>query len=121
MQQYILQGVVQTGLGDGAKLGAPTANLSLEIAEQQKMIPGLYSCQVGLGEKRFEGLLYYGINSLTKKDCLEVHLRDFSQVLYDKMIIVTTTDYLREARFFDSREALQIQIKTDLQQVGWIV
>lgn len=120
VQNYILYGIVQIGQGDGAKLGTPTANLALEIAQQQNMVPGLYLGHILVDEKQFEGLIYYGINSLTKKDCLEVHLRDFKGVLYDKTITVTTTHYLREARFFDSREALRAQIQTDLKQVGWI-
>lgn len=120
MQQYILHGVVETGQGDGAKLGAPTANLQLAIALEQEMVPGLYTCHVNVDGKQLEGLLYYGINSLTARDCLEVHLRDFSQVLYGKSITVETRDYLRGALLFDSREALQAQIKTDLKQVGWI-
>ncbi len=121
MQQFILKGLVETGQGDGAKLGVPTANLALVIAVQENMVAGLYTCQVLVGEKTFDGLVYYGVNSLTKKDCLEVHLRNFKEVLYGKEVTITTSKYLREARFFETREALQAQIKIDLQQVGWIV
>lgn len=120
MVNYSLRGQVEAGRGDGAKLGAPTANLALRLAEEQAMVPGLYTCIVLIDEREFTGLLYYGINSLTGADCLEVHLRDFSQVLYGKTITVATAKYLRKALFFTSREALQKQIQIDLKTVGWI-
>lgn len=111
---FRIQGVVQTGRRQGERSGARTANLPLHLAEEQKMPKGLYAGEVSWAGQKFRGLLYYGINSLTNKDCLEVHVLDFGGDLYGQTIAFAAQRYLRPPKRFRSAAALAGQIRKDL-------
>lgn len=113
---YTFVGVVQLGAGRGEEIGLHTANFKLELARGLKR--GLYRCRVIVGTETHQGLLYYGHNSLTQKDCLEAHLFDFSADLYGRELVVTTTKYLRAERRFAALEKLRVQIAKDLRLVS---
>ena len=105
-------GTVKTGQGKGGETGARTANLDLSLA---KNLPkGLYACVVVVDNHEHRGLLYYGINTLTNQDCLEVHLLYFEGDLYGQELRVTTEQYLRFPKKFGSVAELAGQIKKDL-------
>ena len=110
----IISGAVLAGSGQGEKTGARTANLDIALA--QNLAKGLYSCKVDLGNTSYRGLLYYGFNSLTGKDCLEAHLLQFDGDLYGRSITVSTERYLRFPKKFKSVEKLSEQVKKDLAQ-----
>jgi drug/metabolite transporter (DMT)-like permease len=110
----IISGTVLAGNNNGEKVGAKTANLDISLAKD--ISKGLYSCKVDLDGMFYRGLLYYGINSLTDKDCLEIHILEFSGDLYGKNITVSTERYLRFPKKFKSVEKLSEQIKKDLAQ-----
>jgi len=109
-----ISGIVQPGNNNGGKIGARTANLDVALAKD--LPKGLYSCKVELENIFYRGLLYYGINSLTNKDCLEIHILDFNGDIYGKKITVRTERYLRFPKKFKSVEKLSEQIKKDLAQ-----
>ncbi len=113
MKPIHLTGTVLSGQGIGKKIGAATANLDLSLATD---IPrGLYVCTVHLENKEnYDGLLYYGINSLSQKDCLEVHLVGFSGNLYGQTIKVEIQHFIRAEKIFSSKEELIQQIEQDL-------
>ncbi len=110
----IISGIVLVGNNNGEKTGARTANLDINLAKN--LAKGLYSCKVGLNGVFYRGLMYYGFNSLTNKDCLEVHILEFNENLYGKNITVSTERYLRLPKRFKSVEKLSEQIKKDLSQ-----
>ena len=110
----IISGIVLTGNNNGEKVGARTANLDIGLAKN--LNKGLYSCKVDLNGVFYRGLLYYGINSLTNKDCLEIHILEFNEGLYGKKITAITERYLRFPKKFKSVEKLSEQIKKDLAQ-----
>ena len=110
----IINGIVLAGNNNGERTGARTANLDISLA---KNLPkGLYSCKVDLDGVFYRGLLYYGINSLTEKDCLEIHILEFNGDIYGKEITAITERYLRFPKKFKSVEKLSEQIKKDLSQ-----
>lgn len=111
---YSVSGLVIEGHHQGDALGARTANLDLAAAKD--LPPGLYVGRVSWAGKNFPGLLYFGINSLTNADCLEVHVLDFVGDLYGQPITFITSHYLRPPQQFASLELLATQIKKDLQQ-----
>lgn len=115
METYTLQGIVEPGRGNGKKLGAATANLPLSLAVEQGVMPGLYMCEVVVRGARYRGLIYYGINSLTRQDCLEVHLFGYAENLYGEHIHIQTERFLRPPKLFTSPEALQAQIAEDIR------
>ncbi len=110
----VISGIVLPGNNNGEKTGARTANLDISLAKD--LDKGLYSCKVDLDGTSYRGLMYYGINSLTNKDCLEIHILDFNGDIYGKNITVTTERYLRFPKKFKTVEALSTQIKKDLAQ-----
>lgn len=79
----IINGIVLAGSNQGEKTGARTANLDVNLAKD--LSPGLYSCRVDLNGMSYRGLLYYGFNSLTNKDCLEIHILEFNGNLLAKI------------------------------------
>lgn len=110
----VISGVVLPGHSNGEKTGARTANLDINLAKD--LDKGLYSCEVYLNGISFQGLMYWGINSITNKDCLEVHILDFNGNIYGENITVSTERYLRFPKKFKTVEALSMQIKKDLAQ-----
>ncbi|PIT87419.1 MAG: EamA family transporter [Candidatus Magasanikbacteria bacterium CG10_big_fil_rev_8_21_14_0_10_40_10] len=114
-RSYHLNGKVIAGLGQGEKTGLHTANLELSVATKTKMPKGLYTCALEIESKPYSGLLYYGYNSLTKKDCLEAHILNFSGDIYGQTILIITERYLRLPKKFASIEELTKQMKKDLK------
>jgi len=110
----VINGIVLAGNNNGEKVGARTANLDISLAKN--LAKGLYACKVDLDGIFYRGLMYYGINSITSKDCLEVHILEFNGDIYGKNIIVSTERYLRFPKKFKSVEKLSEQIKKDLSQ-----
>lgn len=110
---HTITGKVQPGLNKGKTTGARTANLSVSLAKD--LPTGLYTAVVKIGKERFAGLLYYGYNSISHKDCLEVHILNFSQDIYGKKLTVTTQYFLRPAKKFKTKKALIAQIQKDLK------
>ncbi len=113
-QEHRIVGVVHIGSGRGRELGAATANLDVSLARE--LVPGLYAARVQVFGTEYRGLLYYGINSITNQNCLEVHLLDFKHTdLYGANIVVVTQKYLRPPRRFENIEELRLQIEQDIQ------
>jgi len=108
-----ISGTVKTGLNNGENTGAKTANLDLELAKN--LSKGLYTCTIILNNRELSGLLYYGFNSISQKDCLEVHIFDFNEDIYGKNITVTTDRFLRLPKKFNTTSDLIEQIKYDLK------
>lgn len=113
MNSKIIVGTVKTGQGKGAEAGARTANLDVELASGLKK--GLYACEVEVKGRKYAGLLYYGINSLSKLDCLEVHLLDFSGELIGESLKVEITKFIRPPMEFESIEELKKRVEEDLR------
>lgn len=113
-RSYTISGIVQLGQGRGGQTGAPTANLDIKLAMAERLPKGLYACTAQVNGDTERGLLYYGHNSLTNRDCLEAHLFDFAEDLYGKQITVTMTKHLRGEKKFHSVAELREQIKKDL-------
>ncbi len=115
-RHFVVEGLVSPGNQQGKKLGAATANLPLVAAK--KLPKGLYSCSVRIGEStaQYRGLLYYGYNSLTELDCLEVHLFDFNADLYGEQLTITTQKFLRRPKKFRDPKKLAAQIEQDIKK-----
>ncbi len=106
-----ITGTVIEGSGQGASLGFRTANLLPSRAHG--LVRGLYDCAVHWEGHTYAGLLYYGLNSLTKKICLEVHILNFEGDLLGKNITIITERYLRLPKKFSGPDDLVKQMEKD--------
>jgi len=117
---FSLLGTVMHGHGLGRKLGIPTANLNPhnEVAPPN----GVYIVRA-----RWDGVDYPGIVNLGVRPTLalpkerparvlELHLFGLRRNLYGKAIEVTFLKKLRRERVFPSLEALQHQIRKDIER-----
>lgn len=117
---FSLLGTVMHGRGLGRKLGIPTANLNPhnEVAPPD----GVYIVRA-----RWDGVDYPGIVNLGVRPTLalpkerptrvlELHLFGLRRNLYGKAIEVTFLKKLRRERVFPSLEALQRQIRKDIER-----
>ena len=122
---YTIEGKVIHGDGVGESLGYPTANLRLP----NELIPkvGIYAARIDFlkteGYKTQDGIVYIGTKPTFAKKAIaiEIHLLDFRENLYDKRLRVALIDRIREDQTFDSREALILQIKKDIQHARAIL
>ena len=118
---YFFTGKVVKGFRVGHELGFPTANI--EQDNMLKMIPSpcVYAVKV-----RIEGtveLKHAMMNIGTRptfngtQQTLEVHILNFNDDIYGKMISVAFVHKLRNERQFPSKEALSEQLVKDAQMV----
>lgn len=119
---YSITGAVQHGRGVGHTLGFPTANI--DLSHTRKMLPkdGVYAVHLStlhsslsahIGMANLGTIPTFDVN----KPSLEVHLLDFDGDIYGKTVEVQFIHRMRDIVRFDSAEALQQQLKTDLEQV----
>ncbi len=109
---YAITGTVLHGRGVGHTLGFPTANI--DLSQTRKMLPkeGVYAVRIGehIGMANLGKAPTFGVEN----PLLEVHLLDFEGNLYGQTVTVEFTHRLRDIVHFDSIEALEAQLKKDL-------
>lgn len=110
---FTLSGIVRHGNKIGRKLGYPTLNL--EVPKDFPLDLGIYAGFMEYKKIKYPGVISVGItpNFAVTKPKLEIHIFDFNQDLYEQMIKVTFTHYLRKEKKFPSTEELIKQIERD--------
>ena len=113
---YPLWGRVVEGEKRGRALGFPTANLLFETPGKLLPSPGVYAGVARL-EQLYIAVVNYGKRPTFGGDSArcEVHLLNFSQNLYGKILPVEILYRIRGEREFGSKEALIEQIQVDIQ------
>lgn len=117
---FSITGTVLHGRGVGHTLGFPTANI--DLTETRKMLPkdGVYAVRIKNEKLSIKncGMANLGTAPTfgVEKPLLEVHLLDFEGDLYGETVTVEFSRRLRDIVRFDSIEALQHQLQTDLDQ-----
>lgn len=118
---YFFTGKVVKGFRVGHELGFPTANIEQDNMLKMIPSPGVYAVKV-----RIEGtveLKHAMMNIGTRptfngtQQTLEVHILNFNDDIYGKMISVAFVHKLRNERQFPSKEALSEQLVKDAQMV----
>lgn len=111
---YIISGKVIHGYKIGHLIGFPTANLNIS---HEKLIPkkGVYFVKIWI-----YNISYFGIMNIGKrptfqgeKNQIEVHIFNFSQNIYGRIIYIELINYIREEIFFNSSKELVQQIIKD--------
>ena len=107
---YTLFGRVVHGKAIGRTLGFPTANIA--PLDAHKIIPksGVYAALVSTPTID-DAPAFVNID---KQGLIEVHIPSFRGDLYDQVLKIRFTRFLREEKQFDSLEDLREQIKADI-------
>ena len=113
---YPLWGRVVEGEKRGRSLGFPTANLEIETPGKLMPPAGVYTGLVRL-DKPYLAVVNYGKRPTFggQKESCEVHLLNFSQDLYGRVLPLEICHRIRGEREFESKEALIEQIRFDIQ------
>jgi len=106
---YFFSGKVVKGDQLGRTIGFPTANL--EIAEQEKLIPGngVYAVDVMIKDIKLKGMMNIGfrptVGGIVRK--IEVNIFDFNEDIYEQNITVFLKTKLRDERKFNGLDELK--------------
>jgi riboflavin kinase/FMN adenylyltransferase len=122
---YIISGKVVHGDKFGGKMGFPTANV--QIADKDKLIPaeGIYVCTAVVDGVTFKGVTYIGRRPTIGDQLasvVEVHLFDFDQNIYERIIRVSLLHFLRGDMKLESIDALKKQMSVDVKDAKtWLL
>jgi riboflavin kinase / FMN adenylyltransferase len=123
-RRYSLFGKVVKGVGRGAKLGFPTANLIPE--DPDKVIPkdGVYAVKTVINNSiKKDGMLNIGTNptfSNTERT-IELNIFDFERDIYGEILEIDFYERLRDEVKFDSPEFLKEQLSKDKKSAQGIL
>ena len=117
---FNLQGVVVEGNRLGRTIGFPTANIG-QISNI-KLLParGVYAVQVILEGKRYNGMVNLGFRPTVVTEgmeIVEVHIFDFNEDIYGKVLILNFYQRIREEKKFDNLEQLKQQLMSDEKEI----
>ena len=112
---FNLKGKVVKGDGLGKKINYPTANIFIE--ETYKIIPkdGVYLVETIIKDKLFKGMMNIGHRPTigTNVKSIEVHLFNFNEDIYGKVISIKMISKIRDEKKFSSIQALKEQLVKD--------
>ena len=125
MEEITFSGVVEHGVGRGAELGFPTANLKLEDALLARLPRGVFAAtvrgeQIG-GEQT--GVVNIGTRPTFAKGetTVELHILEFNGMLYGQTLEVSLARRLRDERRFENVESLVSQLHRDVEDAKSIL
>lgn len=118
---YNLSGRVIPGHHRGVRLGFPTAN----ITPDKELVPprGVYAVHILVEGNRRPGVLNIGFNPTfaDQKLSIEVHIFDFNENIYRKMLDILFIERIRDEIRFNSPGELIDQIERDVSQARKIL
>lgn len=110
----MIEGRVITGLGEGRKLGFPTANLDTE----SDLEGGVYAALVIFRGKKYPAALMIGGDFGTdKKRKVEVHLLDQDRELVGEELEVEVVQKVSDMKKVESPEALLAKVEDDISMI----
>jgi len=113
---YFIMGRVVYGRRVGREIGVPTVNIRLQ--RYKAALSGVFAVTVdGVGPTR-QGAANIGVRPTVggKEPLLEVHILDFDEEVYGRLLTVTLLRKIREERWFPSLEALKVEIDRDIEK-----
>ncbi len=113
---YALKGVVEKGDGRGRQIGFPTANLRFIQPDKLVPPPGVYAVDATVQGNTYRGMMNIGFRpTFNNNDALtsEVHLFNFSSLIYGEEITVFFKKFIRGEKKFSGIEELKAQLEKD--------
>ena len=119
---YALPGIIVEGNKIGRTIGFPTANI---LPDSGFSVPkeGVYAVFVSIDKKVLKGMLNIGIRPTfnLSQVTIEVHLLDFSEMIYNRRITIYFVDRIRNEIKFESKELLIEQLNSDRNTINEIL
>jgi len=114
---FSLYSQVITGVGRGAKLGFPTANLAID-SKQALPADGVYATWAYIDGKAYPSMTNIGKRPTfgDNKRIVEVYVLDYLNNLYGRELKIDIIERLRGEKRFDNAEELKRQIAEDIKQ-----
>lgn len=108
-----IKGKVVHGNKDGSKIGFPTANI--ETNDIVKIKNGVYASYVYIDGVKFNSVTHFGPRTIFDEEdiLIEVHILDFDQNIYGKILELTFVEHIRDTIKFKRFEDLINQINKD--------
>ncbi len=118
MTGIMLKGIVAEGNKLGRKIGFPTANIEFLSPLDPLPETGVYACLVNLGDQWLKGVANFGYRPTVDghKLVFEVHILDFSENIYGKILQISLAGLIRKEKRFGDLAELSSQIMMDIQQ-----
>ena len=112
--KYFMMGHVVYGRQIGRTIGVPTANIRLQ--RYRSPLTGVFCVTVHGLDRRYLGVANIGVRPTVdgREPLLEVHIFDFDEDIYSRLLTVTVHQKLRDERKFPSLEVLKAQIERDI-------
>lgn len=112
------QSRVVTGNRQGRTLGFPTLNLDATVLSKDQNM-GVFAALVQYEGKSYKAALFFGPRVVLRETqpVLEIHILDFSESLYNKIIAFQIHDFIREVKNFSTLEEMKKQIENDVKKI----
>lgn len=117
--RFTIEGSVVEGYKVGRDIGFPTANLQLAQLDKLLLANGCYAVETHIAGTTYGGMLNIGNRpTLCRADdmSVEVHLFDYSGVLYGETLRLEVVAFLRHERKMANLEELKAQLSNDRKQ-----
>ena len=113
---YFIMGRVVYGRQLGRQLGVRTANIRLQ--RYRAALEGVFAVTVIGLDRQYEGIANIGVRPTVdgKEPLLEVHIFDFDEDIYGRLLTVTFLRKVRDERTFDGLDSLKTQIEQDISE-----
>jgi len=110
--------VVLQGDRSAGKIGFPTINLDPYVLKKTK--EGIYAALICYKKETYKGVLFYGPRLVKgeKENVLEIHILNFNENLYGKIVKFQIKDFIRKVRNFTTEKELVKQIKVDVKMAS---
>ncbi|MBR2067752.1 MAG: bifunctional riboflavin kinase/FAD synthetase [Solobacterium sp.] len=120
---FTIMGKVIRGFHQGTGMGYPTANVEID---EEYILPklGVYAGYCCIEGKQYPSMINLGHNPTIKyreKPSLEVHIFDFENDLYGRVIDVEFIAFIREEKKFNRKEELMQQLDKDNQKIRQVL
>ncbi|MCF0116788.1 MAG: bifunctional riboflavin kinase/FAD synthetase [Bacilli bacterium] len=116
---YFIEGKVEKGLGNGKKLHFPTANI---LPTDKYVLPGagVYSGIIFVDNQMFKTMINIGTHPTideVEHNVIEAHILDFDADIYDKIVRLYFTSFIRKEKRFDNIDALCKKLTENKKEV----
>ena len=116
---FKLKGKVVHGNRMGHKIGFPTANINVDTDLVTPKF-GVYEVVVTKEDQKYKGVMNVGNRPTVSNDLIlsyEVHILEFDEDIYDSLLEVELTSFIRDEVKFDNIKQLKNQIAIDIKAI----